>query len=200
MKSLLFTMVFISVLFYSCDRQGNEAIQINDSDSPITNRTSSPGSYSVNSNGILEFPTDSDFHQTVSYIFTDSTGGHLYSFHSSFSMKTINKQADIIIDSVENILNYPSKIPSKWSNYDHFVNFVIQSGDTAVTHKYGAWGEFLNLQNLVVIEGSLYKITNEKTIIITDGDIGKLDDAEELEESDTTNGIYVTPSLTPRAC
>ncbi len=63
--------------------------------------------------------------------------------------------------------------------------------------KYGIWGEFLNLQNLVIIEGYLYKITKDKIIIITDGDLNKLSTAEGLTESDTANDIRI---ISPRVC
>jgi hypothetical protein len=158
--------------------------------------TTTPGSFSVTTGGILSFPTVGDFHQTVEYISTDTTNTQLNSFRASLSSKTLNKQAQIILDSLYNFLYYPSEIITNWSSYHKYVDLLIDSGDTAVVAKFGTWGEFLNKDNLVLIEGSLYKITPDKTIIILDGDLDKLDEAEELEESDTTAGILINN----RAC
>lgn len=73
----------------------------------------------------------------------------------------------------------------------------IYSGDTILTYKKGIWGEFLNLNNTVKINGYLYQITPEKKIIVTTGDPEDLEDADNMEESDTASGIYI---ITPRTC
>jgi hypothetical protein len=105
----------------SCEKdQSNPSI---DDSVPVQTRTG-PGSFSITS-GILNFPTVADFHQTVDFISTDTILTNLNSFRSSFSIKTINKQAQIILDSLNNILYYPSKIITGWPSYDKYVNFII---------------------------------------------------------------------------
>lgn len=159
--------------------------------------TLTPGSFSITNDGIINFPTEGDFYQTVDYITTDTSLQQLNCFRSSLSIVSLNKKADHVVDSIESHLNYTSKALLIWSDYLNYLNITVVQGDTMLSNKFGIWGEFLNLQNLVIIEGYLYKITPDKTIIITDGDRNKLTVAEGLTSSDTANEIRI---ISPRVC
>jgi hypothetical protein len=185
LASFLFSIVF----FISCsetdqplDKRLNEEIGY---------RTLSPGSYSINGNGVLEFPTDSDFHLTVTYIFSDTSDANLYTFRSSLGIKTNAIRQDEILDSIDQNIIQTSTICSNLNKYGRFIDTVRIGTDTIISRKYGGWAEFLNLNNLVKIGGYLYKITTDKTIIITDGDINKIATADQLEDSDTSNHIEI---------
>lgn len=153
----------------------------------------SSGDYDVTYDGILEFPTIEDFQQTATYISSDTSGANLYAFRNSFLISTLNKRGEEILDSFNNNLLFASRLQQDAPGHEDLIDKNFSSDDTILTLKFGVWGEFLNHDNLVIINGYLYKITKDNTIIITDGDRDKIEIAEGLEESDPENNIYIRP-------
>lgn len=172
---------FIICLFVACTKEENSGLN-NNPDLKVLPR--SPGSYSINTNGILEFPTDSDFHQTATYIFSDTTYANLTTFRNSLGISTIAKRQEEISDSLDQNTLLTSAIVSNISKYKNYVDTLKHGSDIIISNKYGDWSEFLNLSNLVKIGGYLYKITDSKVITILDGDVNKISTAEGMEETD----------------
>jgi hypothetical protein len=163
-----------------------------------TRSTTTPGSFLVLASSILNFPTENDFHQTASYIFSDTSNSQLNAYRSSLPIKTIASRSQEISDSLETGTLSFTHILSNPSIYSNIVDIKSNPGDTTFNVKHGAWAEFLNPNGLMQIEGYLYKFKDSTTIIILDGDLSKIPIAETLEDSDTINQIIIRHAWTPK--
>jgi len=95
----------------------------------ITRSTISPGSYTVTASGILNFPTEVEFHQTVSYISSDTSHAQLSAFRTSLSIETISKKATMILDSIESENLFVNEISIRWPDFLNYIDTAIQQGD-----------------------------------------------------------------------